>query len=406
MYSAGWEDGLRDLQQETMLRMAAACPLLRVETVDPAAQPQVLLDLAGEGQVPEGTVFVRNEAGTRTLRLEASDFLFSQRIGEEVYTVYGGEALLIGAVSRVCDPHLPKAYVLAGHGEAGLEQLGRLTWQLSAMGYDVAAGSLQTLAGAAGDVLLIIAPQSDLTEAEALALAAWVDEGGHLLVALGAEAPLARLTQLRRVLDLYGLDYRPGWAVEDPGETTYYVDRPELLTPALTADNGVMAALPGRLILPRACALARPAARPGITAAPLLTTSPRAALRADTAGDPLASGEGDVSGELLLAVLADTGAGKILQLASAQMLLDEAEAAGAQVADASENLAFIAACLEEMTGTGSGATLDAGVKQLPNQLLRFDSEKDRRQLSAALLAAWPGALLLAMAGALWRRRRL
>ena len=50
--------------------------------------------------------------------------------------------------------------------------------------------------------------------------------------------------------------------------------------------------------------------------------------------------------------------------------------------------------------------MDAGVKELPNQLIRFDSEQTRQRVSALFLTALPVALLALMLVVLLRRRRL
>ena len=228
----------------------------------------------------------------------------------------------------------------------------------------------------------------------------------HLIVACGADTPVDRLHNLQALCDLYGLAFRNGWTVENPTETGYFVDDPALLTPALTADNGVMTTLPGRLILPRASALAEAALRPGVTARVLLTTSDRAVLKADVNAATHEAELGDESGAVPLAILAQAGDSYILQLASTQMLLTAAEADGAYVLDASENLAFLTACLEKMTDTGEGATLDAGVKQLATQLITFDSQAERQQVSALLLGFWPVLLAAVMLIVIIQRRRL
>ncbi len=407
VYTAGSTLSLKDLQTETLLTMRLASSMVKVETIDPVTQPQRLQELAGDiANVAEGTVFVRNEAGTRVIRLNAEDFLFSQRMEEDVYTIYCGEAMLIGAIERACAPEVPAAWFITGHGEATREECSRLTLQMQAMGLEVHSGALGIMAAQPGDVALLMDPQRDLTESEALALVDFLDQGGHLLLACGADTPWADLPQLQGLCQVYGLGFRDGWVVEDATATDAYVERPEWLSPALSADNGLLDALPGRLILPRACALAVPGIRPGITAHVLLTTSERAVLHENTTGDALAAAPGDISGQMLLAALFRLEKGSILQLASADMLRDRVETTGTSVVDASENLALIACWLDEMTGQKGGATLDAGVKELPNQLIRFDSEQTRQRVSVLFLAALPVGLLALMLVVLLRRRRL
>lgn len=407
VWSAGAMDSLRDLQLETLYRMAALSSHVTVQELDPATQPQILLSLCGEAVgVPDGTVFVRCEAGTRTIRLERGDFLFSRRIGEEIYTIYCGEARLIGAIDGVCSTDPTAVWFVIGHGEADEQDCAMLALTLESKGFAVHSGHLGSIQPEADDVLLLIGPRQDLTPKEAEALASFLDGGGRLAAAVGADTPFDKLTQLSAVLDLYGLAWQGGWIVEHEDESTCYADRPELLTPLLAA-NPLLEDAPGRLILPRGTALARPAQRPGIEASALLTTSKRAACRKDVHGDAYYVSKEDVTGEQLLAVTAEgSNTMRILLLGSVDMLLDETDTEGRSVQDGSENLAFIAACVDAMAGRNADATLDAGVKRLSAQFIAFDNAQQRQQVSVLFLAGLPGAILLIMAVVLIRRRRL
>lgn len=398
---------LYDLQQETLLKMAAECLHVHLSVIDPVAQPHLLLSLNGDAAgVQDGTVFVQNEKGTRTVRIDAEEFLFARRIGTEQYTIYCGEAMLIGGIDRAVDEDPSAVWFVSGHGEPEEAALAQVMLQCSAMGLEVRSGSVALMSPKAGDVVALIGPESDLTHAETETIKAWLNGGVHLIAACGADTPVARLSNLQALLDLYGLSFQAGWVVENSAETAFFVDEPSLLSPSLAEGNSVLDALPGRLILPRACALAEPALRPGVSAELLLTTSDRAIRKADVNASSLAAQSGDVSGTAPLAILARAGESSILQLGSVQMLLTTAEADGAYILDASENLAFLTACLEKMTDTGEGATLDAGVKQLATQLITFASQQERQAVSAVLMGFWPGALTVAMLIVIIRRRRL
>lgn len=407
VHSPGAESSLRDLQLETLYKMASVCSFVQVEEIDPITQPQRLAALAGEATgISEGTVFVQNDEGTRIIRIDADSFLFSRRIEQEIYTIYCGEARLIGAIDQVCTEQPVAAWFLTGHGEVDESACASLVLQMRAMGMDVHSGTAGIIQPAAGDVILLIDPQSDLTQTEADCLKGFVDNGVHLLLACGADTPLDAMPELNQLCDLYGLGYRSGWVVENQAETERYVDRPELISPMLAGENSLMDELPGRLILPRACALAAPAVRPGVTVQNLLITSDRAILKQDILGDAYVVSTDDLSGCMTLAQLASSGDAQILLLSSADMMLDAAEVTGLSVMDASENLAFVTSCLASMTNRGDGATLDAGVKQIPAQLITFDSAKTQRQVSLILLTVVPGVILLCMAVVLLKRRRL
>lgn len=407
VHTYGASDNLYDLQSETLMKMAAVCSRVTVETIDPAAQPHLLLSLAGDtAGVPDGTVFVRNEKGTRTVRIDAEEFIFARRIGTEEYTIYCGEAMLIGGIDRAVDEDPTAVWFISGHGEADESATAQLRLQLSAMGLEIRSGVLAMIQPRPGDVLALVAPVTDLTGAEAATLKNHLNSGVHLIAACGADTPIERLPNLTALMDLYGLGWRTGWAVENPQQTSHFVDEPALLSPILADDNGVLDALPGRLILPRSCALMTPALRPGTTAKVLLTTSDQGILKKDVNAASSAAEAGDESGRLPLAILAECGDSYILQLASTQMLLTGVEASGSHVLDASENLSFIAACLEYITDSGEGATLEAGVKQLPTQLITFPNQQIQQRVSLMLMLALPVTLTLVMVIVVLRRRRL
>ncbi len=404
----GTENGtLHGLLNETLLRLTAASSRIRTMSVDPASQPQLLLRLAGDMRgIQDGTVFVQNESGRRTVRLEPNDFLFARRIGDEEYTIYCGEALLIGGIERITAENPAAVWFITGHGEPNEAALAQTMLQCRAMGMEVHVGALPLMEPSAGDIMTLIGMQSDLTPAEADILRQCLLNGVHLMVACDADTPFDRLTELRSLLDLYGLGYRSGWAVEARQETDRFVDNPALLSPQRSSDVSWLTGESGRLILSRACALQTPALRPGVAYQTLLSTSARAYLKNDIHARELAMQPGDESGVLPMAILAEAGDSSILQLASVQMLLTGSEADGSYVLDASDNLSFLSVCLGKMTERGSSATLDAGVKQLATQLITFDSQTQRQRVSALLLLLWPCLLGLALVIVRIVRRRL
>lgn len=404
VYTSGYDSTVRDLLTETLSKMSAECAHVRVETIDPVTQPQRIAALSGDaGSAENGTVFVTNADGTRVIRLAPEDFLFSRTVLGEEYTIYCGEAQLIGAIGRACTDSPVGVYFLTGHGELTQEDCSLLMLQLRSNGFEVHSGEIARIAPAATDVLLLLAPQSDLTGEEAQTLAAFLDGGGRLLVACGADTPLSRLTQLQTVCALYGLSFQSGWVVESAAESDRYVDAPEYLSPIVSADYEIS----GRVLLPRASALTTPALRPGVTVTTLLTTSDRAVLHPDASGNALDAQSGDVSGSFLLGAVAKKSNGMALcLLSSSEMLRNSATISGACVLDASDNLSLLTDLLSDMAALDQTASLDAGVKRLPAQRITFDNESSRQRVTILALTVIPGVLLLTMAIVLLRRRRL
>ena len=232
VYTSGYDSTVRDLVTETLNKMSAECAHVRVETIDPVTQPQRIAALSGDaGSIENGTVFITNQDTTRIIRLSPEEFLFSRTVLGEEYTIYCGEAQLIGAIGRACTDHPVGVYFLTGHGELSQEDCSLLALQLRSNGFEVHSGEIARIAPAATDILLLLAPRSDLTGDEAQTLAAFLDNGGRVLVACGADTPLSRLTQLQAVCSLYGLGFQSGWVVESAAESDRYVDAPEYLSP-------------------------------------------------------------------------------------------------------------------------------------------------------------------------------
>jgi ABC-2 type transport system permease protein len=406
VFSAAYDSTVRDLVTETLAKMSAVCEHIHVEEIDPVTQPQRITALSGDAQsVENGTIFITNEDGTRIIRLEPDDLLFSRTVMDEEYTIYCGEAQLIGAISRVCTENPVGVWFITGHGEASEEDCSLLALQLRSNGFDVHSGELGRISPAATDILLLIDPQNDLTGDEAQTLVSFLDDGGRALIACGADTPLDRLTQLRTVCSLYGLDFQSGWVVESTQESTRYVDSPEYLSPALA--DALAEDVTGRVILPRACALATPAIRPSVTVTKLLETSTRAVLHPNADGSSLDAQDNDTSGQFLLGAVAKKSSGTALcLLSSADMFKDATEISGASVLDASDDLDLLTWCVTDMSDLDQTASLDAGVKRLAAQRITFDNASSRQRVTILSIALVPCILLIVMAVVLLKRRRL
>lgn len=399
---------LRDLQEELLKRMSSVCENIQYRRVIPEQEPLLLASLNGSAEgIPDGTCFVSDPDGTRVVRLEADDFLFSRKIGEEQYTVFCGEARIIGAVTAVCLEEPVRAVFSTGHGEAGMEECSRLALQLHAMGATVENGAFHMMDLKADDLLMIVDPQTDLTGMETDALITFLDEGGKLIVAAGMNTRPEHLKNLCAVLDLFGLGIKCGRVTEGPGAEMYYTEEPGLLSPIPRDVPGTGSELSGRLIMPKACALDTPAARPGVTHRTLLETSASAVLHADISSDGTEVLPGDETGKMKLAVLSESTADmRIFLLSSADMLRDEPETtARFDLQDASENLNFLAGVIRYMIHREVNWSLEAGVRQLPDRLIVFENEQVRRTAEILLMTVLPAIVMTVMAIVLLRRRR-
>ena len=146
-------------------------------------------------------------------------------------TSFDGEGAITSAIDYVTNPDQPTAYVLGGHGEeelpatfaGSLEKENITVEELSLLNTD----EIPADAG----VLIIYAPQSDISAEEAEMLSGYVKGGGRLLVMAGPVQD-AELTNLYGILEPYGVTAAEGVVVE--GDRAHYaMTSPAALMPDL-----------------------------------------------------------------------------------------------------------------------------------------------------------------------------
>jgi ABC-type uncharacterized transport system involved in gliding motility auxiliary subunit len=192
------QTSMYDQVLELLERYKAASENVTVEHIDPEREPLKTTQLAEQYgvQVADTVVFIY---GDRT------KYVTSDQMAEMDYSgmQYGqgptmrsfkGEEQFTSAILSLVAPDVPKVYFVTGHGEASLEVAGGgaadrslriLEEALKRENMETADTSL--LSGEVPedvDVLAIVGPTRAYTEAEIVALDAFLDRGGRLLVAL------------------------------------------------------------------------------------------------------------------------------------------------------------------------------------------------------------------------------
>lgn len=391
----GAQSELGDLLDELLAKYAAQSPFVSVRVVDPDARPYVIAPLNADGAtVTDDTVFISTADAGRVRRVDSDQLIYEKQLDGETYRLFCGDARFAGALEMLSAAKAPRAVFLTGHGESA--DVTTVQLALTAAGFAAETLSLSQAALTAEDTLIILAPQTDLTEAETETLAAFVDGGGKLLVAVGADADLPRLGHFSTLLSLYGLGFEGGRTVE--GDAQRYVDAPDRLVPLMT-DAEIDQSVTQRLIFPAACAVAPPSLRSDVTTETLLTTS-ATSYRKLASGDLYVFESGDVSGRQTLALAAENTAGaRIVQLASAEAFTD-----GGDALDAGDNLAFFTACVGWLSGEQVAAG-SADLKVLPNHALVFADEAEQQRAMILSVAVLPAAVALAGVIVLLIRRR-
>lgn len=248
-------------------------------------------------------------------------------------TGFDGEGAITSAIDYVVSDDLPLLYTLTGHGEPDLP-----TTFADALSKDNIQTAQLNLAAVNAvpedaDLVLLYAPQSDLSEPETAILTDYIENGGKLFV-LAGPVEGASFPTLYAMLEPCGVTAAEGIVFE--GDSNYYYyGYPYLLMPDLGShsitdsliDEGYYPLLP--------LAQGMTVGSGSGTVTELLTTSSTAFSK--VAGFDLTTydkEEGDTDGPFALAVNIDTdGGGQLIWVSAADFLDDyyNAYASGANV---------------------------------------------------------------------------
>ncbi len=225
------QSGQEDATLETLLeRYQALSENLTVEKVDPVVSP-TFLEQYDVGSVYNNSLIVESEARYRYVDyydIYEYDYTNYYTTGS-VDMNFAGEGAITSAVSYVANDDLPKVYTLTGHGEGSLSS----DFQSAAEQDNVEFEELSLLSAETvpedADCVLILAPQSDISDVELTALQAYLDGGGRLLLITDPPQEGAELTNLETLMAGYGVHAVDGIVVEED-QANYAMGLPYTVT--------------------------------------------------------------------------------------------------------------------------------------------------------------------------------
>lgn len=214
-------------------KMAAVTPRLYAENIDPVKNPVFTEQFdPGRTGVAENSLIVTNESRSRYKIIAPGEFYTVDPKSGSV-TGFLAEQKIATAISYVDTGRQNRVLFLQGHGEAGTADMPVVIAALTSSGYTVGDHSLTLGASALdaqNDALLMVAPKSDITDAEYDALKAFLNEGGRFM--LCAAPTNAAFTNLSELLSVYGCALGEGVVVEQ--NTSNYINEQTTLVPRMT----------------------------------------------------------------------------------------------------------------------------------------------------------------------------
>lgn len=403
---------------ELLDRYRAASPRVKVRVVDAAKNPLEAQQLVQKYGVTTTGVVVASGNDRRVIdsnELAELDFRSFQTTGAPQMTGYKGEQLFTSAILQISEGRKPRILFTTGHGERSLDdQSGRgLAGAQQILGPDNFEVSEWASLGKGAvppdtDLLVLAGPASSFVQPELDAFAAYLNNGGRMLVLLDptlgrtAGAGLVN-TALEGWLARYGVKVGNDIVV-DPSNplpffgpetifTTNYEEHP--ITRALAEGN-----LPVLMSVVRSVGWG---SAPGVKVGSLLRTTPEgwgetnlAALER-TSRDPQ-----DLAGPVSLAVVAESGATAPGKRPMRLVVFGDSDFASNQLLQANEaNIVLFSNALNWLVERE--ALL--GIPPKKTEQVKLTLTDDEYRTVYLLAAALPLLAVVLGAGVFMRRRR-
>lgn len=243
LFPRGQEDGPL---MELLDRYAAASPLVTWEQTDITLNPGLLTRFqsdTSEMAVSNDSLIVSCEATGRFKVLSPGDFVslsLDYEAGTFTSAGYTYESRITSAINYVTRQEIPRIQVLQGHNELNESEIAVLTELLEGNNFEVAFISLadQTAELDAGDMLAILSPLRDITDAEMEKITAFAQQGGSFLFTCDYTDPIGDMPNYQSLLRSYGFLPKDGLVIASKEEAgSYYSDMRIALIPTMLSTD-------------------------------------------------------------------------------------------------------------------------------------------------------------------------
>lgn len=126
------------------------------------------------------------------------------------------EQTITNSILALNSEHKPKVYLTQGHGEYDETTIGRFLAQLKNEAFEAEFINLATTGSVPDDcnILAIISPAQDFLDAEVTAITDYINKGGEIFYSMDVVSQELQLTNLQKILDLYGVSVENGYVFE------------------------------------------------------------------------------------------------------------------------------------------------------------------------------------------------
>lgn len=252
---------------------------IKVKTIDPDLHPTFVTKYTSDN-VSSGSVIVVNGNKSKVL---SQSTLYQSEVNYQTMsqqtTGFDGEGQIVSALNYVTNDDMPVLYTLTGHEETELGS--NLKNSIEKANMEIKSLNLLTSENVPEDtdILLIAAPQKDLSKEEADKVIAYLENGGKVFIFSSVNEN--ELTNFESILRNYGLQRDKGLIIE--GDNQHYIPKhPDYLIPDLSGSSDITSDLSGNtyVLTPDAQAIKKlDNYRDTLTISSLISTTERAYIK-------------------------------------------------------------------------------------------------------------------------------
>lgn len=341
IYVYGTKSAVSDIEKKTLQEMKEANKHISVKYVDPDTNPTFTAQYTTDSLNTGSLIVVNTSSGSSTgsgaadtssgsassdtssqrFKVVSVDDIFISSMDYSTYqyttTGYDGEGQIVSALTYVSAKDMPKVYELSGHDEIAVS--GNFATAISKLNLEDDQLNFLKADSVPDDcsLLIINAPQSDLSMNDVTKLKDYIDGGGKVMINFEFTGA-SKLTNLKSMLTEYGVTIPDGIVCENDND--YYTGNQLYLLPNVESTDATTD-LTGELQILAPYSIAfqyNSDDGSGNTYTPILTTSESSFVKAayTTADDinsisesTITQDDGDITGPLTVGLRETTSSG-------------------------------------------------------------------------------------------------
>lgn len=193
-----------------MLDAYAEFDCINFVDIDPDKNPDIAQELNPDGFINLSIGDMVLKCGDNVKRIQGTAMYSNvyDSNGNPTAELFHGENLITGAIKSVVEGQMPSVYFLTGHGEKTIESdYTQFRKNLKNFNYEAKELNLMTADAVPEDAAIIIvaAPQSDITDEEHAKLVDYMDRGGNLSLLMSPNNKDFDYANLADIMLQYGL---------------------------------------------------------------------------------------------------------------------------------------------------------------------------------------------------------